>query len=92
MFKKFFITAGALVALAVPSAALAAQPVEIPGNGHEAAVHNSNANPNAVWGQDRSFYASEKFFGANMDIKQSFPTALGTVGEQRADWVATYGG
>jgi hypothetical protein len=26
----------------------------------------------------------------NLDIKQSFPTALGNVGEQRAEWVATY--
>lgn len=52
-----------------------------------AAVHNENANGNACWGQDRSFYASQKFFGNNMDIKQSFP---GDVGEQRAAWVATY--
>jgi hypothetical protein len=52
-----------------------------------ALVHNPNANPNACWGQDRSFYASENFFGANMDIKQSFP---GIVGEQRAAWVAAY--
>jgi hypothetical protein len=45
---------------------------------------------NACWGQDCSFYASEQFFGGNMDIKQSFPTSLGNVGDQRADWVATY--
>jgi hypothetical protein len=44
-------------------------------------VNNVNANPNACWGQDRSFYASEGFFGGNMDIKQSFPTALGNVGD-----------
>jgi hypothetical protein len=49
-----------------------------------------NANPNACWGQDRSFYASEQFFGGNMDIKQSFPTSLGNVGDQCAAWVATY--
>ena len=54
-------------------------------------MHNTNANPNAVWGQDRSFYASEGFFGGNMDIKQSFPKALGKVSDQRAAWVATYG-
>ena len=41
-------------------------------------------------GQDRSFYASENSFADNMDIKQSFPTNLGNVGEQRAAWVATY--
>jgi hypothetical protein len=52
-----------------------------------AAVKNANANPNACWGQDRSFYASQGFFPDNMDIKQSFP---GDVGEQRAAWVATY--
>ena len=52
-----------------------------------AAVKNDNANGNACWGQDRSFYASQGFFPENMDIKQSFP---GDVGEQRAAWVATY--
>ena len=52
-----------------------------------AEVKNENANPNACWGMDRSFYASQKFFPQNMDIKQSFP---GDVGEQRAAWVATY--
>jgi hypothetical protein len=49
--------------------------------------NNTNANPNACWGQDRSFYASEKYFGDKMDIKQSFPTDLGNVGQQRAAWV-----
>ena len=51
------------------------------------AAHNPNANANACWGMDRSYYASEKFFGDNMDIKQSFP---GNVGEQKAAWIATY--
>lgn len=55
-----------------------------------AAVKNENANPNACWGMDRAFYASEGFFPKNMDIKQSFPPAYGKVGEQRAAWVATY--
>lgn len=59
--------------------ALAAQP--------GAAVKNENANSNACWGQDRSFYASQGFFPENMDIKQSFP---GDVGDQRQAWVATY--
>jgi cytochrome c556 len=89
--SKLFLIAGAVAALVVPSAALAAKPGEIY-NAHTASVNNTNANPNAVWGQDRSFYASEKFFGANMDIKQSFPTDLGGVGEQRAAWVAEFGG
>ena len=52
-----------------------------------AAVKNPNANANACWGQDRSFYASQGFFADNMDIKQSFPN---NVGEERAAWVATY--
>jgi hypothetical protein len=52
-----------------------------------AAVKNPNANSNACWGMDRSYYASSQFFPDNMDIKQSFP---GDVGEQRAAWVAKY--
>jgi cytochrome c556 len=88
--SKLFIIAGAVIALAVPSAALAAKPGEVY-NAHDASVNNTNANEHAVWGQDRSFYASEKYFGANMDIKQSFPTDLGGVGEQRAAWVAEFG-
>jgi hypothetical protein len=87
--RKLFIIAAALVALAVPTVALAGAPSEI-SNPHAASVNNTNANPNACWGQDRSFYASEQFFGGNMDIKQSFPTSLGTVGEQHAAWVTTY--
>ncbi len=59
---------------------------KIPG----AAVKNPNANTNACWGMDRSFYASAGFFPDNMDIKQSFPPAYGKVGEQRAAWAATY--
>jgi hypothetical protein len=59
---------------------------KIPG----AEVKNENANPNACWGMDRSFYADGSAFkdaGGNMDIKRSFP---GDVGEQRAAWVATF--
>jgi hypothetical protein len=52
-----------------------------------AAVKNENANSNACWGMDRAYYASMKFFGDNMDIKQSFP---GDVGGQRQAWVETY--
>jgi len=82
--RKLVITAASIAALVVPTAAMAA-PLK-PG----AEVHNENANANAGWGQDRSFYASQKYFEGNMDIKQSFPTELGTVGEQHATWVATY--
>jgi len=89
--RKLIIIAASFAALVVPTAALAGKPVADPGNGHEAAVHNTNANPNAVWGQDRSYYASTKFFGANMDIKQSFAPENGGVGEQRAAWVAAFG-
>ena len=77
------------VTAVVSGSAFAAKPGEI-SNPHGAAVNNTNANPNACWGQDRSFYASEQFFGANMDIKQSFPPALGNVGDQRAAWVAQF--
>jgi hypothetical protein len=87
--RKLFITAAALVALAAPTAALAAAPGEV-SNPHDASVNNTNAHPNACWGQDRSFYASEQFFGGNMDIKQSFPNSLGNVGGQHAAWVAAY--
>ena len=52
-----------------------------------AEVKNENASANACWGMDRAFYASQKFFVENMDIKQSFP---GDVGGERAAWVATY--
>jgi hypothetical protein len=82
----------AIAMLAVPTAAMADKPASDDGNGGTiAATHNTKVNENAVWGQDRSFYASTKFFGGNMDIKQSFPTHLGSVSEQRAAWVATYG-
>jgi hypothetical protein len=87
--RKLIIIAASFAALAVPTVALAAPPGE-DSDPHAASVNNTNANPNACWGQDRSFYASEQFFGANMDIKQSFPTTLGNVGDQRAAWVATY--
>jgi hypothetical protein len=52
-----------------------------------AVVKNPNANANACWGQDRSFYASTHFFPKNQSLNQSFP---GDLGEQRAAWVATY--
>jgi hypothetical protein len=87
--RKLIIIAASFAALVVPTAALAAAPGEV-SNPHDKSVNNTNANPNACWGQDRSFYASEQFFGSNMDIKQSFPTSLGNVGDQRAAWVATY--
>jgi hypothetical protein len=89
--KKFFTTALVCLSLAAVAApvALAAKPVEI-SNPHAASVNNTNANPNACWGQDRSFYASEGFFPSNMDIKQSFPTDQGNVGQQRAAWVAQF--
>jgi len=87
--RKLIIVAASFAALAVPTAALAAPPGPV-FNPHAASVKNTNANPNACWGQDRSFYASTQFFGDNMDIKQSFPSDLGGVGEQRAAWVAQY--
>jgi len=34
--------------------------------------------------------AREELGWDNLDIKQSFPTELANVGEQRADWAATY--
>ena len=83
--RKLILSLVLAGSLAVPFAGIAsADP--LPG----AAVNNPNANPNACWGQDRSFYASQGFFPQNMDIKQSFPPAAGKVGEQRAAWVATY--
>lgn len=69
--------------------ALADKPGEI-SNPHAASVNNTNANANACWGQDRSFYASEGFFADNMDIKQSFPPELGKISEQKEAWIATY--
>lgn len=77
--KKLGILMGIIAVFAVTVHAFAKSP--------GAAVKNENANPNACWGMDRAFYASEGFFPKNMDIKQSFP---GDVGEQRAAWVATY--
>ncbi len=75
---KQYLIAFALVLLAVSPVA-----AKLPG----AAVKNENANANACWGMDRSFYASQKFFPENMDIKQSFPN---DVGEERRAWVETY--
>jgi hypothetical protein len=69
--RKLIITGMAVAMLAIPTVASADKPVSIP-SAHDNAVHNSNANDNACWGQDRSFYASEQFFGGDMDIKQSF--------------------
>ena len=93
--KKLVITALAAFSLAGFAAvpALAAPPASDPGNGHVAAVHNTNANPNACWGQDRSFYASldeSVFASGNMDIKQSFLPELGKVSDQKAAWIAQY--
>jgi hypothetical protein len=89
--KKFVTTALAVFSLAGFSAlpALADQPGEVY-NPHAASVNNTNANPNACWGQDRSYYASESFFGGNMDIKQSFDPALGKISDQKAAWIARY--
>jgi hypothetical protein len=89
--KKLITTALVCLSVAGVTAApsLAAKPGEL-SNPHAASVNNTNANPNACWGQDRSFYASENFFADNMDIKQSFPTSLGNVGDQRAAWVAQF--
>lgn len=89
--NKFVTTA--LVSLSIVGVAAApasATPTSEPGDGHEAAVHNVMANTNACWGQDRSFYASGHFFDGNMDIKQSFPSDQGRVGEQHAAWVARF--
>jgi hypothetical protein len=95
--KKFVTTALAVCSLAGFAAlpAMADKPTSVPG-ADVAAVNNTNANPNACWGQDRSFYASEGFFAilnggkGNMDIKQSFPPAGGTIADQKAAWIATY--
>jgi hypothetical protein len=85
MMKKVIATA--LVCLSVGAAATGSALADpLPG----AEVNNPNANANACWGMDRSFYASEGYFADNMDIKQSFPKELGKIGEQRAAWVATY--
>ncbi len=78
--NKYIISVLALVALVL---AVTPSFAAVPG----AAVKNPNANSNACWGMDRSFYASDKFFPQNMDIKQSF---TGDVGEQRRAWVDTY--
>jgi|SRR5215471_11493663 len=93
--KKFVTTALAALSLAGVAAlpALADPPVSDPGNGHVAAVHNTNADPNACWGQDRSFYASlgeSVFASGNMDIKQSFDPTLGKISDQKAAWIAQY--
>ena len=87
--RKLIIIAAALVVLAVPATGMAAPHSAVNQNG--SAMHNTNANENACWGQDRSFYASgearEDLGWDNMDIKQSFPT---DVGNERAAWVANY--
>ncbi len=61
------------VTAVVSGSAFAAKPGPSSSDPHNASVNNTNANPNACWGQDRSFYASEGFFAENMDIKQSLP-------------------
>ena|SRR3990167_844445 len=70
-------SAGMVGGVAVP--AIAATP--------GAVVKNPNANANACWGMDRSYYASTHFFPENQSLNQSFP---GDLGEQLAAWVATY--
>jgi hypothetical protein len=91
--KKFITTALTVFSLAGFAAlpAMADKPVSVPGGGG-AAVNNSNANPNACWGQDRSYYASgvNPWGTGNMDIKQSFPPAGGTIADQKEAWIATY--
>ena len=89
--KKFLTTAVAVVSLAgfAAAPAFADQPGS-EGNPHAASVNNTNANQNACWGQDRSFYASMGFFDGKMDIKQSFPTDLGKISDQKAAWIAQY--
>jgi hypothetical protein len=91
--KKYVITALAVFSLAgfAVLPAMADKPGELY-NPHAASVNNTNANPNACWGQDRSFYASEGFFvtSGNMDIKQSFDPALGKISEQKAAWIEQY--
>jgi hypothetical protein len=89
---KKFVTA-AVVSMSVAAVAAipaVAAPPTSEYNPHAASVNNTNANEHACWGQDRSYYASESFFGANMDIKQSFPRELGKLSEQRAAWIETY--
>jgi hypothetical protein len=87
------VLATALVSLSVAGfcavPALADKPGEV-SNPHAASVNNTNANANACWGQDRSFYASEQFFGGNMDIKQSFLPENGKVSDQKKAWIEQY--
>lgn len=52
-----------------------------------AAVKNPNANPNACWGMDRSFYTSSHFFPENQSLNQSFP---GDLNAELKAWIATY--
>ena len=89
--RKLIIIAASLLVLAVPATGMAAPPGEV-SNAHAKSVNNTNSNKNACWGQDRSFYASasDKVFEDNMDIKQSFPTELGKVSDQKAAWIAQY--
>ena len=48
--KKFFITAGALVALAVPTAAMASQPANPGGFGQERAANIGTVISGSDWG------------------------------------------
>lgn len=77
------IAAGAAASVVLLSSLATATFAAAPG----AAVKNPNANPNACWGMDRSFYTSSHFFPENQDLKQSFP---GDLNEQFKAWVATY--
>ena len=52
-----------------------------------AVVKNPNANANACWGMDRSFYASSNFFPENQSLNQSFP---GDLNAEFKAWIATY--
>ncbi len=79
--KKIVISSATVTVIALASAAPAF--AVAPG----AVVKNPNANANACWGQDRSYYASSNYFPENQSLNQSFP---GDLGEQRAAWVATY--
>src|SRR5689334_5615597 len=70
MFKKFFITAGAFVALAVPSAAMAAQPTgDFAANGNPPSA-TGDLSSTEFKGSPMGFYSSRitqngEFIGGN---------------------------
>ena len=74
-----------LIAVAAFSIAPMAAIAVAPG----AQQNNPKANANACWGQDRSYYASDKTTTGwtNNDLKQSFPN---DINDEKAAWVATY--